>query len=471
MISIQTNVNSLVAQQNLSVNSAFQSKTIQQLTSGYRINQSGDDAAGLAVANKFRSTVAELTQGVANGNDATAQLQIMDGGMSNISMILDVYLGIGSGSQSLQNGVVTLGLTNSAVDSQALGMKGMEAIGGSADLGTGASSVASIVANATNLSTEATAGYATFSFSGAGYSDASKVKVQVSLSGVSDTTSLVSALNSAITAAGTGSPQALAFANAGVVASVVTDSNGQHLGFTSSTSAFQVQAGDQMANAMLGNFLSGSQGALITTTVTGGVTAAMTAPTTTTFAPQSTGVTILIQGSGLAAPVDLNIASTIGFVSNAIDNLESQVSSNSQLAAAGISLSVVGGQLQFKSATGESLSVMASGDTTNQLGLGSFVSSASAFSAVDYHTLTGLATYASTGTTTNNQATMEISINGEAATGVSVNLKSVALGATQANTTTTTALSNANIAALNTDTLIVSVDGIQATATLSGSSA
>src|SRR5664279_4428898 len=89
MISIQTNVNSLVAQQNLSVNSAFQSKTIQQLTSGYRINQSGDDAAGLAVANKFRSSVAELSQGVANGNDGLAQLQIMDGGMGNISQILD----------------------------------------------------------------------------------------------------------------------------------------------------------------------------------------------------------------------------------------------------------------------------------------------------------------------------------------------------------------------------------------------
>src|SRR5664279_6128329 len=89
MISIQTNVNSLIAQQNLSVTSAFQSKTIAQLTSGYRSSQSGDDAAGLAVANKFRSKVAELTQGVANGNDATAQLQIMDGGMSNISSILD----------------------------------------------------------------------------------------------------------------------------------------------------------------------------------------------------------------------------------------------------------------------------------------------------------------------------------------------------------------------------------------------
>ena len=89
MLSIQTNVNSLVAQQNLSVNKEFQSKTSQQLTSGYRINSSGDDAAGLAVANKYRSGVAELTQGVANGNDGVAQLQTMDGGMNNISQILD----------------------------------------------------------------------------------------------------------------------------------------------------------------------------------------------------------------------------------------------------------------------------------------------------------------------------------------------------------------------------------------------
>ena len=47
--SIQTNVNSLIAQENLRVNSNFQSQTIQRLTSGFRINTSGDDAAGLAV--------------------------------------------------------------------------------------------------------------------------------------------------------------------------------------------------------------------------------------------------------------------------------------------------------------------------------------------------------------------------------------------------------------------------------------
>src|ERR1017187_5698965 len=89
MLSIQTNVNSLNAQQNLSTNSQFMSRTIQQLTSGYRINSSGDDAAGLAVANQIRDNISQVTQGVANGNNGVAQLQIMDGGISNISQILD----------------------------------------------------------------------------------------------------------------------------------------------------------------------------------------------------------------------------------------------------------------------------------------------------------------------------------------------------------------------------------------------
>jgi flagellin len=89
VISLQTNINSLQAQQNLSVNNAFQSKTIQQLSSGYRINSSADDAAGLAVANQYTSDTVELQQGVRNANDGLSQLQILDGGLSNISQILD----------------------------------------------------------------------------------------------------------------------------------------------------------------------------------------------------------------------------------------------------------------------------------------------------------------------------------------------------------------------------------------------
>ena len=89
MISLQTNVVSLQAQQDLEVNTAFQNNTIQQLSSGYRINSSADDPAGLAVANQYNSDIAEVQQGVRNANDGLSQLQIVDGGLSNISQILN----------------------------------------------------------------------------------------------------------------------------------------------------------------------------------------------------------------------------------------------------------------------------------------------------------------------------------------------------------------------------------------------
>src|ERR1035441_10872165 len=87
--SISTNVASLNAQENFRVNSDFQSGVIQRLTSGYRINRAADDPAGLAIANRFRADSAQLTQGVSNLNDSIGRLQIVDGGMSNISQILD----------------------------------------------------------------------------------------------------------------------------------------------------------------------------------------------------------------------------------------------------------------------------------------------------------------------------------------------------------------------------------------------
>lgn len=87
--SIQTNTTSLFALQALNTNSAFESNTIQQLTSGYRINASGDDAAGLAVANQFGAEISELQQGVLNASNGSSTLQIIDGGLSNISSILN----------------------------------------------------------------------------------------------------------------------------------------------------------------------------------------------------------------------------------------------------------------------------------------------------------------------------------------------------------------------------------------------
>jgi flagellin len=88
-ISLQTNVTSLFAQQQLEQNNNFESSTIQQLTSGFRINSAGDDAAGLAVANQLQANITELQQGVINAANGTSTLQIIDGGLGNISNLLD----------------------------------------------------------------------------------------------------------------------------------------------------------------------------------------------------------------------------------------------------------------------------------------------------------------------------------------------------------------------------------------------
>jgi len=89
MLSIQTNIASLESQNAITVNSNFLNNTIEQLSTGYRINSSADDAAGLAVANTYTAATTELTQGVLNANNAISALQIVDGGANNISQILD----------------------------------------------------------------------------------------------------------------------------------------------------------------------------------------------------------------------------------------------------------------------------------------------------------------------------------------------------------------------------------------------
>jgi flagellin len=87
--SVVTNIASVNAQANLSQTSLSLNKSLTRLSSGLRINQSGDDAAGLAVANGFRSDTAILTQGSRNANDGLSDLQIKDTALNNISTLLD----------------------------------------------------------------------------------------------------------------------------------------------------------------------------------------------------------------------------------------------------------------------------------------------------------------------------------------------------------------------------------------------
>jgi flagellin len=87
--SVVTNIASVNAQANLTTTSNSLNKSLTRLSSGLRINMSGDDAAGLAVANGFRSDGAILTQGSRNANDGISDLQIRDTALNNISTLLD----------------------------------------------------------------------------------------------------------------------------------------------------------------------------------------------------------------------------------------------------------------------------------------------------------------------------------------------------------------------------------------------
>ncbi|WP_250491681.1 MULTISPECIES: flagellin [unclassified Caballeronia] len=85
MIGINSNINSLVAQQNLNGTQSALSSAITRLSSGKRINSAADDAAGLAIASRMTSQINGLNQGVSNANDGVSMVQTASSGLSQIT--------------------------------------------------------------------------------------------------------------------------------------------------------------------------------------------------------------------------------------------------------------------------------------------------------------------------------------------------------------------------------------------------
>jgi len=86
---INTNVSSLQAQEAATQNDKNISSSLEKLSTGLKINKASDDAAGLSIADKLRTQASGLTQGVSNGNSATAMLQIADKSMAEQSNLVD----------------------------------------------------------------------------------------------------------------------------------------------------------------------------------------------------------------------------------------------------------------------------------------------------------------------------------------------------------------------------------------------
>ena len=85
---IQHNIAAINSYRNLSTNQSALSKNLEKLSSGYKINRAGDDAAGLAISETMRSQINGLNQAVNNANDAIGLIQTAEGALTETHSML-----------------------------------------------------------------------------------------------------------------------------------------------------------------------------------------------------------------------------------------------------------------------------------------------------------------------------------------------------------------------------------------------
>ena len=88
MVSVNTNIASVDARNSLMGNNVTMDKAFERLSSGKRINNAGDDAAGLAIATKLRAQVNSLEAAGRNASDALALIGTIDGALEESGEIL-----------------------------------------------------------------------------------------------------------------------------------------------------------------------------------------------------------------------------------------------------------------------------------------------------------------------------------------------------------------------------------------------
>ncbi|WP_341313912.1 flagellin [Paraburkholderia sp. IMGN_8] len=88
MLGINSNINSLVAQENLSGSQSALSQAITRLSSGKRINNASDDAAGLAISTRMQTQINGLNQGVSNANNGVSMIQTASSALSSLTSSL-----------------------------------------------------------------------------------------------------------------------------------------------------------------------------------------------------------------------------------------------------------------------------------------------------------------------------------------------------------------------------------------------
>src|SRR4029079_5522109 len=105
MLTISNNISALNAQRNLGISQRSLSTNLAHLSSGLRINDASDDAAGLSLSQQMRAQVRSLAQAQRNGNDGISMVQVAAGAMSQQANILTRMreLAVQSANDSLDN--------------------------------------------------------------------------------------------------------------------------------------------------------------------------------------------------------------------------------------------------------------------------------------------------------------------------------------------------------------------------------
>ena len=85
---VQHNMTAANANRMLNITTGAQSKSTEKLSSGYRINRAGDDAAGLTISEKMRSQIRGLNKASDNAQDGVSLIQVAEGALSETHSIL-----------------------------------------------------------------------------------------------------------------------------------------------------------------------------------------------------------------------------------------------------------------------------------------------------------------------------------------------------------------------------------------------
>lgn len=257
---IQNNIAAMNAHKNLSISDTNLSKSLERLSSGFRINKAADDAAGLSISQAFRADIASFKVASRNASEASSLLQVAEGALDQIGNMLTRLKELATQASSANSGS---NLAKIDAESDQL-LAEIERIADStayADVNLIDGSYGVTYKAATAAATSTASGFQSIT----GMTTNDTYDITTTVSGTAGTMVLTTGTSSEtvyFTKPSTGSTQDVFFASVGVTVGVNADINSYTIGsFTAGSSghsAFQLGA-ENTANDRLSITLGNAQ--------------------------------------------------------------------------------------------------------------------------------------------------------------------------------------------------------------------